>query len=359
MMFTKSIRKMEFIETQNTFVEIGNIEDSTFQSIVKNYRKIAILVDENTSILLPKVAPLITHTSPTIITIKSGEQEKKLTTCEFIWTQLIEQQFNRNDLFVNLGGGVITDLGGFVASIYKRGIDFINIPTSLLSMVDASVGGKTGINFLSLKNNIGLFIEPKGVFCDSRMLTTLPKDELTSGVGEVLKHGILFDQQYWNYCVNTPLNEWDWNYIIKTSIQLKNTIVNADPFEQNERKKLNFGHTIGHAIESYFMNTSSQLLHGEAVAIGIICESYIAFKKNRIDTTTLTEITQAILDLFKHQQLPTDHQQLIALMLQDKKNENLEINFTLIEAIGKSSINHTATIETIVEALNFYTNLNQ
>ncbi len=358
MMFTKSILKMEIIETQNAFVEIGNIADSSLQSIVTNYQKIAVLVDENTKILLPKITPLLAPKHISIIEIKSGEQEKKLKTCELVWEQLITQNFNRNDLLINLGGGVITDLGGFVASTYKRGIDFINIPTSLLSMVDAAVGGKTGINFLNIKNNIGLFIEPKGVFCDHTMLVTLPKEELISGIGEVLKHGILFDQKYWNYCSNTPLSQWDWNYIIKKSIQLKNTIVNIDPFEQNERKKLNFGHTIGHAIESYFMNSPSQLLHGEAVAIGIICESYIAHIQHKIDAITLTEITSTILSIFKHQQLPTDHQQLIAIMLQDKKNETSEINFTLIEAIGKSSINHTATTDTIVDALTYYSSLN-
>lgn len=348
---------MQKIKTANSSVEIRRIENSSFQSLASQYKKIAILVDENTKELTSKILPLLKSQSINIVEIKSGEAEKKLSTCEFIWERLIELQFNRNDLLINLGGGVITDMGGFAASTFKRGIDFINIPTSLLSMVDASVGGKTGINFLQFKNNIGLFIEPLAVFCDQSFLSTLPQKELIAGIGEILKHALILDNNYWTICKTTTLKDWDWNSIIEQSVLLKNNIVLADPFEKNVRKKLNFGHTIGHAIESYYMKNGKNILHGEAVAIGLICESYISYQIGYISLKEVEEITTLILSIFPYYQLPEDHTGLIELMKQDKKNTSDTINFTLLTGIGESSIDNTVEIDFIENALNYYSNL--
>ncbi len=348
---------MEVIKTSSSTVEIGNIEQSSFQSKANKYNKIAILVDENTRIALPKITPFLKNDSIFTIEIKSGEKQKQLETCQYIWNQLLSFNFNRNDLLINLGGGVITDMGGFAASTFKRGIDFINIPTSLLSMVDASVGGKTGINFNKFKNNIGLFIEPLTVFCDQSLLTTLPQKELISGIGEVLKHALILDQEYWNYCNNNKIENWDWNYIIQQSINLKNNIVLADPFEKSVRKKLNFGHTIGHAIESYFMKENIEILNGEAIAIGMICESHISYQKKHITEKTLTEITELITSIFPYYQLPNSSSQLIEIMKQDKKNTDSSINCTLLNKIGESTIDNNVSLDTIKNALNYYSNL--
>lgn len=347
---------MQVINTQNSFIEIGNISISSFKEKVLKYNKIAILVDNNTKIVLPYITPLLQSNYIYIIEIKNGEKEKNINTCTYIWNKLIEYKINKNDLLINLGGGVITDMGGFVASTFKRGLDFINIPTSLLGMVDASIGGKTGINLENIKNNIGLFKEPVAVYCDKKMLKTLPNKELISGIGEVIKHALLFDKKYWEYIKNTKLNLWNWDTIISKSIDLKNKVVLSDPLENNERKKLNFGHTIGHAIESYFIAKNKKLLHGEAVAIGIICESYISYLKNKLDYNNLEKITTFILSIFNKKNISSEYDTLINLMKQDKKNNSDKINFTLLEEIGKSSIDNYIPVSSIVKSLDYYTN---
>ncbi len=345
---------MHQLKSNDAYIEVGSIENSSFTKTIKAYSKIVVLVDENTENLLAKVKPLFEDKPFEIIKIKSGEKEKNLTTCETIWAKLLELNIDRNSLLINLGGGVITDIGGFTASTYKRGINFINIPTTLLSMVDASVGGKTGVNFGGFKNNIGLFNEPQFVFCDRSMLETLPQRELISGVGEVLKHALIADKTYWGALVSISINKWDWNDIILRSINIKNNIVLNDPFEKNERKKLNFGHTIGHAIESNFLEHKDSILHGEAVAIGLICESYVSYLKKLIKEEELIKISEVVLSLFKLPKIKLEHNQLLELMLQDKKNENNTINFTLLNGIGDSIINQTATTEEIIKSLDYY-----
>ena len=348
---------METITTLNSKVEIDAIENSSLNKLSLNYTKIVVLVDENTKILLPKITQALLNTSFQTIEIPSGEKEKNLETSQLIWNQLMILKTDRKSLLINLGGGVITDMGAFVASTYKRGIDFINIPTSLLSMVDASIGGKTGINFQGLKNNIGLFIEPKAVFCDVSMLSTLPNRELISGIGEVLKHALITDIDYWNTLIERPVKNWNWRSIISQSIKIKNTIVLQDPLEMDERKKLNFGHTIGHAIESNKLMNNKFILHGEAIAIGMICESYISHSESSLSDFELNKVTKTIKSIFKLPLITDNNEVLISLMLQDKKNEDQNINFTLLKSIGSSSVNHYVSKGKIIESLDYYRKL--
>ncbi len=345
---------MKVIDTINSQVSIGLLEESSFSNLIANYNNIVILVDENTKVGLTKIKSIIDDRILNIIEIKSGEAEKNLKTCEFVWSQLLQYKIKRNDLLINLGGGVICDLGGFAASTFKRGIDFINIPTSLLSMIDASVGGKTGINFNHLKNNIGLFKEAKHVFCDVTFLETLPKRELIAGIGEILKHSLIANKDYWQTLVSIPYNQWNWNDIIVQSITIKNNIVVIDPFEKAERKKLNFGHTIGHAIESLALQEGEILLHGEAVAIGIICECYISFKKGLLDINELEEISNLVLSIFKNHNISNNKAALIELMQQDKKNEEDSINFTLLSGIGNAIINQKVENHLILDSIDYY-----
>ena len=238
-------------------------ENSLSKFGISTYSKVAILVDENTKRdclhKLPKIENAI------IIEIKSGEEYKNISTCNFIWEQLTINNFDRNSLLINLGGGVIGDMGGFCAATYKRGLDFIHIPTTLLAMVDASVGGKLGIDFKGFKNQIGLFNNPKAVLISPEFLETLAESELKSGFSEVVKHALISDNSLWVKLKNTPFTDFDWGDIIDTNVQIKNKIVLADPFEKGERKKLNFGHTFGHAIESYYLEKGTPISHGEAV----------------------------------------------------------------------------------------------
>jgi len=267
-------------------------ENSLSKFDISTYSKVAILVDENTKRdclhKLPKIENAI------IIEIKSGEEYKNISTCNFIWEQLTINNFDRNSLLINLGGGVIGDMGGFCAATYKRGLDFIHIPTTLLAMVDASVGGKLGIDFKGFKNQIGLFNNPKAVLISPEFLETLAESELKSGFSEVVKHALISDNSLWVKLKNTPFTDFDWGDIIDTNVQIKNKIVLADPFEKGERKKLNFGHTFGHAIESYYLEKGTPISHGEAVFMGMILETEIS----DLPETEKNEIKNYILSNF-------------------------------------------------------------
>ncbi len=308
-------------------------ENSLSKLNISSYSKVAILVDENTKKdclhKLPKIDNSI------LIEIQSGEEKKNITTCNFIWEQLTKNNFDRNSLLINLGGGVIGDMGGFCASTYKRGIDFIQIPTTLLAMVDASVGGKLGVDFNGLKNQIGIFNYPNSVIINPEFLSTLPENELKSGFAEVVKHTLIADKNLWNKIISTSFNELIWEEIIETSIQIKNKIVESDPFEKGERKKLNFGHTFGHAIESYYLEKGTPILHGEAIALGMMLES---------DLSDLTVIEKETINIFLYNffqipELPPKHE-IIDLMKGDKKNKDGKINFSLLNGIGNCSIDN-------------------
>jgi len=305
---------------------------------ISTYSKVAILVDENTKrdclYKLPKIENAI------IIEIKSGEEYKNISTCNFIWEQLTINNFDRNSLLINLGGGVIGDMGGFCAATYKRGLEFINIPTTLLAMVDASVGGKLGIDFKGFKNQIGLFNNPKAVLISPEFLETLAESELKSGFAEVVKHTLISDNSLWVKLNNTPYTDLDWKDIIDTSVRIKNKIVLADPFEKGERKKLNFGHTFGHAIESYYLEKGTPISHGEAVFMGMILETEIS----DLSETDKNEIKNYILSNFSLPYTPKKLN-LHKFLINDKKNQDGKINFTLLSGIGKCSFDNLFSID--------------
>jgi len=313
-------------------------ENSLSKLDISTYSKVAILVDENTKRdclhKLPKIENAL------IIEIKSGEEHKNISTCNLIWEQLTINNFDRNSLLINLGGGVIGDMGGFCAATYKRGLEFIHIPTTLLAMVDASVGGKLGIDFKGLKNQIGLFNNPKAVLISPEFLETLAESELKSGFAEVVKHALISDNSLWVKLKNTPFTDLDWEDIIDTSVQIKNKIVLADPFEKGERKKLNFGHTFGHAIESYYLEKGTPISHGEAVFMGMILETEIS----DLSETEKNEIKNYILSNFALPYTPKKSN-LHKFLINDKKNQDGKINFTLLSGIGNCSFDNLFSLD--------------
>jgi 3-dehydroquinate synthase len=330
-----------------------------FKSKKDLYSKIFILVDENSlNFCYPSlVAKLPVFKDAEIIEIESGEESKNIDVCSQIWSTLSEFGGDRNSLMVNLGGGVISDLGGFIASTFKRGIDFINIPTTLLAQVDASIGGKTGIDHDNLKNEIGVFAAPKAVFINSAFLQTLDKRQFLSGFAEIIKHALIADVKYWKKLQSYKFsNEKTLDEIINTSVNIKNKIVIQDPHEKNIRKTLNFGHTIGHALESFFLEyQGKQLLHGEAIAIGMICEAYLSHKICKLPKVQFEEISKFILHKYKYIKIDgINETQLLELMMHDKKNSNEKINFSLLSSIGKCEINKSAKPDLIIESLNYY-----
>jgi 3-dehydroquinate synthase len=324
------------------------------------YSKIFVLVDENTNELcLPYfLSNLPTEIEIEIIEIEAGEENKNMYTCIDLWHTLIDLEADRKSILLNLGGGVITDIGGFVASTFKRGIDFINIPTTLLAMVDASVGGKTGVDLGNLKNQIGVINEPKSVIILSKFLETLPSNQMRSGLAEMLKHGLIYDKLYWDKLKNlNDLNTDDLDILIKQSIEIKNNIVSQDLKENGIRKALNFGHTLGHAIESYCLESEdkNQLLHGEAIAIGMILESHISYQSNFISKDDYAEIKYIITDVFEKIVFNEyDIQNILNLLVFDKKNEFGNVQFTLLNKIGESKINQIVDESLILLAFEDY-----
>ena len=324
------------------------------------YSKIFILVDENTSqYCLPHLLNnLATEIEIEIIELEVGEIHKNIETCTEVWGALSELGGDRKSVLINLGGGVISDLGGFVACTFKRGIDFINIPTTLLSMVDASIGGKNGVDLGSIKNQIGIIREPKAVIIDTQFLSTLPQNEMRSGLAEMMKHGLIFDKKYWDKFKELKnLNTEDLNQLIHQSIQIKNTIVCEDLTENGIRKSLNFGHTLGHAIESYFLENDAKttLLHGEAIAVGMILESYISKEKNLLTNEEYQEIKYIINDIFDRIEFTqNDINKIIELLIFDKKNEFGKVQFALLDGIGKIKINQESDNTLIYKAFEDY-----
>ena len=322
------------------------------------YSSIFILVDSNTNeFCLPKFLPLLSTTIPIeIIEIEAGENFKNITTCTEIWSILSELGADRKSLIINLGGGVVTDLGGFIACTFKRGIDFIHVPTTLLGMVDAAIGGKNGIDLGHLKNQIGVINVPKLLLIDTQFLATLSQREMRSGLAEMLKHGLIFDKEYWNLFLDlSTLKSEDLDTLIYRSIEIKNTIVKEDPTENGIRKALNFGHTLGHAIESYLLASQKPLLHGEAIAIGMILESYIAKEKKLLATEEYLEIKNTLKSLFEELVFTqNDILAIIELLIHDKKNEYGKVQFALINGIGKTILNQECDNEIIIKSFADY-----
>ena len=323
-----------------------------------NYSILFIMVDENThDLCLPSFMAQISGAYQfEIIEIESGEINKTIETCVGVWEALSELGADRKSLIINLGGGVLTDLGGFVASTFKRGIDFINVPTTLLSMVDASVGGKTGVDLGSLKNQIGVINQPEMVLIITDFLDTLEERQATSGFAEMLKHGLIRDEAYWtDLKAATTLDEIKLQ--ILPSVLIKNKVVLQDPTEQGLRKILNFGHTLGHAVESYRLESKAleTLLHGEAIAIGMILEGYLSHKLTGLELTALEDIKNTFLSYYdKVVFSEKDIDQIIELMKYDKKNSHGNINFVLLNAIGKAEIDVTAPSELVRESFAYY-----
>ena len=324
------------------------------------YSNLFIIVDSNTNELcLPNFLPYLeTDLTIEIIEFEAGEQNKNIETCVQIWNVLTELGADRKSLVINLGGGVVTDLGGFVASTFKRGVDFIHIPTTLLSMVDASVGGKNGVDLGNLKNQIGVINVPKMVLIDTQYLDTLPQNEMRSGLAEMLKHGLIYDKNYWEKFLDLKAIDFaDFDELIYRSVEIKNEIVSLDPTEKNIRKSLNFGHTLGHAIESYFLENKNKttLLHGEAIAVGMILESYISMHKKLINPEEYIQIKSAIMSIYDDIIFDeNDIEPILALLIHDKKNEYGNIQFALIEGIGKIKINQSVENELILDAFQDY-----
>lgn len=291
----------------------------------------------------PKVA------SCQIIEMQAGEMHKTLKTCEMAWYKLTEFQANRNTVLINLGGGVVTDLGGFVASTYMRGIPFVHIPTSLLGMVDAAIGGKTGVDFGGLKNMIGVFSRAEAVIVDSSFLKTLPSNHYRNGLAEVLKHAFISDPEL------LAMMEENEDELISRSIQVKLDVVNRDEFESGERKKLNFGHTVGHAIESHLLQTDNQVLHGEAIAAGMIIESFLSTQRAGLQQDELQSICQVIDTLFKRIELSkSDWASVKQLMLHDKKNSSGSVRFVLLRGLGDVTIDRAVSENDLDQAFHFY-----
>lgn len=321
---------------------------------------IFILVDENTnehclSLLLKE---LETSIIIEIIEIEAGETFKNLDTCIGVWSALTELGADRKSLLINLGGGVITDLGGFVASTFKRGISFINIPTTLLSMVDASVGGKTGVDLGVLKNQIGLFSDPEMVVIDERYLKTVTDRELRSGLAEIIKYGLTCDVKLWNEITNSKgLNINSLSNLIHRSIEIKNEVVTKDPKEHDLRKILNFGHTLGHAIESFYLDSKSKesLTHGEAIAIGMVTEAFISNKLLNFPFNQVETIKKTILTLYNKVVMNSnDYDAIIELLIHDKKNVKGQVNFVLLTDFEVFKLDCIVKKELIIEALNYY-----
>jgi len=306
--------------------------------------KTFILVDENTS---KHCLPLFLEKSGlppeeiNLIEITSGEQYKTLGNCKYIWQNLTDEGANRNSVLINLGGGVITDMGGYAAACFKRGIRFINVPTTLMAQADAALGGKTGVNLDMIKNQVGLFQHPEAIFIDSDFLNTLKEEHLISGFAEVLKYGLIRDKELWETASMLNVNEIsDWYELIIPCVKIKMDVVEKDPREKNLRKILNFGHTIGHAIETLSHKKNKPIPHGDAVAVGLVVESIISSKVMGLDKEFIDEVFRTIDSNFPSAQLAdNDITELLKIMIHDKKNIDGEINFTLIENIGEAKIN--------------------
>jgi len=327
------------------------------------FSKIFVLVDNNThEFCYPHfIAKIETNLVIEIIEIETGEIHKTIETCVGVWSALSELNADRKSLIINLGGGVVTDLGGFVASTYKRGIKYINVPTSLLAMVDASVGGKTGVDLDTLKNQVGVINTAQMILVDTHFLKTLPQNELQSGFAEMLKHGLIHSETYWDtlkgYVLQSSLKYLD--ILIYESIIIKQNIVDLDPLEDNLRKTLNFGHTLGHAIESYYLSNVDKpsLLHGEAIAVGMVLAAYISKELLHFPNEKCLEIKTILAKTFdKVEIVDDDYKPIIELLKHDKKNEHGNINFVLLNAIGEPKINCLVDNDTIIKSLRYYSN---
>lgn len=326
--------------------------------INKSSDDIFVLTDTNTrEHCLPLLGQCEKIKKAHIITIPAGDDKKNIDTLVQIWKYLTENGATRKSLMINLGGGMITDIGGFAAATFKRGIEYVNISTTLLGAVDAATGGKTGINFLGFKNEIGAFAPAKKVFINTDFFRTLDDKNIRSGFAEMVKHALISTKKDWQDVLNFDLDNLDFNKLntlLQRNIEIKENIVAVDPKEQGIRKALNLGHTFGHAIESYSHTSGNPVLHGYAVAWGMICELYLSHIKLGFPKEELLKLKYFVRGHYGTYDCGcNDYEVLLELMKHDKKNESREINFTLLSDVGEVVINQTATKDEIEECLDF------
>lgn len=337
-------------------VTIASLTESLPAFLDSNdFSAVAVIVDNHTfKFCYPEIKALLPK--HTLVRIKAGEEQKHLATCELIWDALTRANFDRHALVLNLGGGVIGDMGGFCAATYKRGIAFAQLPTTLLSQVDASVGGKLGVDFNGLKNHIGVFQQPDAVLVDPTFLTTLSERELRSGFAEIIKHCLIADASMWEQIRRRDLDEQNWPELVAHSVAIKQRIVEQDPTEKGLRKILNFGHTLGHAVETHFLpQPRKRLLHGEAIAVGMIAEAFIAHQKKMIDEVLLTQIEEYVFAVYGNARLTeTDLEPVLALTLQDKKNRGREVRMSLLDGPGSCAFDVPVTTAEMRRGLAYY-----
>lgn len=359
--------KLTTVSADGYDVTIGNNPwshlTSLLDAVLISGNGIYIIMDGNTH---THCFPVLLSLCPTVasgrkIIIPPGEENKNYNSLSYLTEEMTNMGMDRGSLIINLGGGVICDMGGLAASLFKRGIDFINIPTTLLAMVDASIGGKVGINQNNFKNQVGLFAHPKAVLVSPQFLKSLDNEVLVEGLVEACKHGLVYDQKYWNeltkqfpgsLSAESPYLE---KAIVK-SVQIKNEIVAKDFKEGGTRKILNFGHTLGHALEKLALdNDNVPISHGHAIAIGIIGEAYLSNLKTRLSDKSLSKIADFFIPLFKPYLISKKTKELLyACVLQDKKNLGSKTNFTLLNSIGSATINQPVTKNEIMDAVAYY-----
>ena len=357
-------KNMEKLPDFHASISVTNNLEKELGSILSRYPadKIFLITEDNCErFCLPLIQDTAGFKNVKKVVIPSGEENKNLISVEKIWLFLSQNGADRKSLVINLGGGMLTDLGSFAASTFKRGMDFVNIPTTLLAQVDASVGGKTGFNFNGLKNEIGVINQPKNVLIDTRFLKTIDHDNFISGYAEMIKHGLIQSPEHLEEVRELDINNPDLqklSNIIARSVAIKDVIVYKDPNEMNIRKALNFGHTAGHAFESLSHSTGKPVLHGFAVAYGMIAELYLSKIKCNLPTELLKDLSSFLLSIYgKFEIKEEDFDFLYNLMTHDKKNEGQRINFTLIPAIGEVLINQDCSKGMVFEALKYYQNL--
>jgi 3-dehydroquinate synthase len=335
--------------------------EEELQKIAQKYGpgKIFLITDDNAApYCIPLIESFINRFEVKSLAIPSGEENKNIQSVALVWDFLSNSGADRKSLLINIGGGMLTDLGGFAASTFKRGMDFVNVPTTLLAQVDASIGGKTGFNFNGLKNEIGVFMEPNSVIINTNFLKTIDRENFLSGYAEMLKHGLIKSREHWNELLAYDMENINYNAlqeIIAHSVAVKKWHVLNDLTEKHIRKALNFGHTIGHAFESYALKTGRPILHGYAVVYGMIAELYLSAKQCSLAEDELKIISAWLINKYgKFAIHENDFEPLYQLMTHDKKNEGKRINFTLIPEIGQVEINVDCTKDLIIEALNYY-----
>lgn len=353
---------MHYIEANGYSLEIGSLLESSLAKLLDekySESKKIIIVDENTGefCLEHLIGNFDGLSEAEVIMVPAGEDTKQLEMASNVWEALTEYEVSRYDLIINLGGGMITDFGGFVASCFKRGLDFINVPTSLLGMVDASIGGKTGVNLGAYKNQIGCFSNPVALFVDPSFLRTLPDAELMNGFAEMIKYGLIADASLYNdICATVRKGEEISDDILIRCIEIKNNVVSEDPVEGGKRKVLNFGHTIGHAIEGHYMH-SLGITHGHAVAIGMAMEAYLSTRLAGLSHNVYMEIEQFILE---HYDLPRfsdeDIQAMMGMLQNDKKNRSGKILCCLIPEIGSCTYDNKVNTELFLEVFMHFRN---